>query len=289
MHTSETGHLVRFALKPYTSDMSRHPTWRLLITPPQPGATNMAIDQAIADLYPQQKQPTLRVYRWNPPCLSIGYGQRIARDVDLQACRARGIDVVRRPTGGRAILHDQELTYALVAPVDDPHIAGANVVQSYHAISEALCCGLRLLGITPELAPRPSATSAKSAACFDLPSDYEITIGGRKLVGSAQARRHGVLLQHGSLLLHADPETLGAVLRLPDDLRSNHLAARLIALDEALGEQPSFETVADAIARGLKASWSINLNPGDLTPAERERVARLVEEKFGNWAWTGRR
>jgi lipoyl(octanoyl) transferase len=268
--------------------MPTHATWRLLITPPKPGALNMAVDQALADLYPDQREPTLRLYGWNPPCVSIGYGQRIARDVDLDACAARGIDVVRRPTGGRAILHDQEVTYALVAAVDDPHIAGAGVVQSYRAISEALCLGLQQLGVTTELAPRPAA-SAKSAACFDLPSDYEITVGGRKLVGSAQARRHGVLLQHGSLLLHADPSAIAAVLRLPDELGAEQLAGRLIALDEVLGAQPALDTVAQAIVHGFETSWGIKLVPSDLTAAEQERVAQLAEERFGNWAWTGRR
>jgi lipoate-protein ligase A len=264
-------------------------SWRLLVMEPRPGAENMAIDQAIGELYTAQQQPTLRFYRWAPACLSLGVGQRLARDVDQAACAALGIDIVRRPTGGRAIVHDQEVTYSLVTSSDDVLVRSGSIVQSYRTISAALCVGLAQLGITPELAPRPGAHSAKSAACFDLPSDYEITFKGRKLVGSAQARQQGTLLQHGSLLLHADAAAWTRVLRLPPVLDSAALAQRLIALDEALGYLPSFEAVVAALVRGFEQSWQIALEPGTLTADEADRAAELVAEKYANPAWTARR
>ncbi|HEY0604932.1 MAG TPA: hypothetical protein VGD58_18580, partial [Herpetosiphonaceae bacterium] len=139
--------------------MTTRSTWRLLITPPRSGSENMAIDQAIAERYPVELQPTLRFYRWSPACLSLGIAQRLERDVDQAACAALGIDIVRRQTGGRAILHDQEVTYALVTAADDPLVRASSIVQSYRKISEALCAGLIELGVVPELAARPEAGS----------------------------------------------------------------------------------------------------------------------------------
>lgn len=269
--------------------MSTQAIWRLLVTPPLSGAENMAIDQSIADLYPAQAQPTLRLYRWSPGCLSLGIAQRLARDVDQAACAALGIDIVRRPTGGRAILHDQEVTYSLVTASDDQLIHAGSITESYRRISGALCAGLSALGVAPELAPRPAARSAKSAACFDLPSDYEITLGGRKLVGSAQARQQGVVLQHGTILLHADADAWAQVLRLPESLTAAALSQRLIALDEALGFLPSFEVVAAALIRGFEQSCQIRFEPGDLSSAEEARAAELVRERYANPTWTARR
>lgn len=269
--------------------MRSYESWRLLVTPPLPGALNMAIDQALLETYAAYQRPTLRFYRWSPPCLSLGLAQRLERDVDQTACAELGIDIVRRPTGGRAILHDQEVTYALVMAVDHPFIGGASVVQSYRAISNVLCAGLKELGIIPELAPRPSQQHAPSAACFDLPSDYELTVGGRKLVGSAQARRNGILLQHGTLLLHADIARLAQVLRLPATLSQAALAQRLIALDELLPEPPTFDTVAAALIRGFSHMWQVELTPGELTAGEEQRAAELVRDLYGNAAWTARR
>jgi lipoate-protein ligase A len=257
--------------------------------PPRSGPENMAIDQALAERYLVESQPTLRFYRWSPACLSLGIAQRLERDVDQAACAALGIDVVRRQTGGRAILHDQEVTYSLVTAADDPLVRARSIVQSYRTISTALCAGLAELGVVPELASRPESSSAKSAACFDLPSDYEITLQGRKLVGSAQARKHGVVLQHGTLLLHADACIWARVLRLPADLTGAALAQRLIALDEALGFLPTFEMVVAALVRGFEQTWQITLEPGELSPAEEARAAELVGERYANPAWTALR
>lgn len=277
--------LVRLFLYP----MPNLEAWRLLQTPPLPGALNMAIDHTLLETYPLHPQPTLRFYRWKPASVSLGVAQRLARDVDQAACAELGIDVVRRPTGGRAILHDQEVTYALVIAVNHPLIGGSSVVEAYRAISTALCAGLAALGIAAELAPRAKRQQAQSAACFDRLSDYEITVGGRKLVGSAQARRHGVLLQHGTLLQHADLQRLSRVLRLPPALSEAQLAQRLVALDETLAEPPSFEAVVAALIGGLEQTWPVQLTPGALTHHEQQRAAELVRDVYANPAWTARR
>ena len=146
--------------------------WRLLISPPLDGATNMALDHALARAAGAgQAPPTLRLYRWRPECLSLGYFQPWA-EADAAACAAAGVDLVRRPTGGRAILHADELTYSLSAPADHPGLAG-RILDSYRAISAVLLAGLAHLGVAAEWAAS-AAAGDKSAACFDTPGDYEI-------------------------------------------------------------------------------------------------------------------
>jgi len=248
----------------------------------------MALDQALTEFYPLHSRPILRFYRWSPPSVSLGYAQRFERDVNQTACRAWGVDVVRRPTGGRAVLHEQEVTYALILAVDHPVISSRSIIQSYRVISEALGAGLARLEV-PVAPVVPAPRFGTSAACFDRVGDYELAVDGRKLIGSAQARTNGVLLQHGSILLHADTEKLARVLRLPPSLTSSVLAQRLTALDEVLGRLPSFHEVVAALVQGFQQTWHIQLLPDEPTRDERERVQQLVREKYGNPAWTQRR
>ena len=179
-------------------------SWRLLVTPPADGATNMAIDEAILYALAEGKgQPTLRFYAWEPPCLSLGYNQHW-RDVDEAACRALGYTWVRRATGGRAILHTNELTYSVITRADDPRVAGG-VVESYRQLSRGLLLGLHRLGAQAAQSKGDMPKNpAQGAACFDTPSHYEVTLNGKKLVGSAQVRRKGMVLQHGTLPLDGD-------------------------------------------------------------------------------------
>ena len=225
-------------------------TWRLLNTGHADGATNMAVDEAILLAVAQGKAPpTLRFYGWQPPCLSIGYNQS-AGEVDVERCRERGVDFVRRPTGGRAVLHADELTYSVVAPQDEPRVAGG-VIESYRRLSQGLIAGLRALGVgavqaeewTPQLAAVGARASSgvrqigdgeKPAACFHVPSAYEIAVGGRKLVGSAQVRRRGCVLQHGALPLVGDVARILDFLRVPGG-RREELRERVTSLELALG------------------------------------------------------
>ncbi len=268
--------------------------WRLVIDDALPGALNMARDQAILDLYPLRQQPTLRLYRWSPACVSLGRAQCFERDIDRAACHALNIDVVRRTTGGRAILHEHELTYALIIGLDHPLVARRSVVQSYRAISMALQAGLARLHVHTAFEPehvqhRRAARMAASAACFDQLAAYEITVHGRKLVGSAQARQHDALLQHGSLLLHADAVRWTQALRLPPTLTPDALRHRMIGLDEVLDTVPPFGTLVDALVTGFEATCGVTLVPGTLTGAEAQCATELVTEHYGNAAWTERR
>src|SRR5579863_810911 len=180
-------------------------TWRLIVErEPRTAAENMALDEAIMDAVAAgEVPPTLRFYQWAPPGLSLGKRQPLS-GVDLAACARDGVDVVRRATGGFAILHTDELTYSVATTPDDPRAAGA-ILDAYRSLSQGLLAGLRRLDVPAVMNPVvPGGTHNASAACFEVPSAYEITAGDYKLIGSAQTRPAGRVLQHGSLPLHGD-------------------------------------------------------------------------------------
>ena len=260
---------------------------RLVISPPLDGATNMALDHALARLAGAgNAPPTLRLYRWQPACVSIGYFQSI-NDVDRAECAARGFDLVRRPTGGRAILHDAELTYAVTGSAKHPKLRG-KILDAYASISQALVTGLRQL--VPDLAwSNGDQHHAKSAACFDTPSDYEITVTGKKLVGSAQTRTNGGVLQHGTILLHADVAALTAVLNLPETINADALAERMIALDQASNTPVTFDQTAQALIAGFEQAWNVTFEHGDITPDEWALAEELRAQRYANEAWLSRR
>jgi lipoate-protein ligase A len=268
--------------------MSDYPrtTWRLLRSPPADGATNMAVDEAILRaVATRQVPPTLRFYAWEPACLSLGRAQTAA-DVDLEALRAAGFDLVRRPTGGKAILHVDELTYSVVAPQKDPRVAGA-IVESYRRLSAGLVHGLEQLNVTDLIADqRGKSQRPGGPICFEVPSDYEITIGGRKLVGSAQMRAHDVVLQHGALPLCGDIARICPLLSAhPDPAR---VRARATTVEEALGRPVTWDEAADALAAGFAQALSLRLEPGGLTDEERVWADGLRVERYAADDWTRR-
>jgi lipoyl(octanoyl) transferase len=261
--------------------------WRLLRTGAHGGATNMAIDEAILTAVAEGRSPaTIRFYAWEPPCVSIGYAQSMRDGIDLDACRGHGYTWVRRPTGGRAVLHIDELTYSVTALQVEPRVAG-DIVSSYRRLSQGLLAGLRRLGCRAAQADEQPKLAAKdrSAACFDVPSHYEITALGRKLVGSAQLRRRGVVLQHGALPLIGDVARLADVLALSAEERRvlrSKLLRRAVALDEALGRRLAWDDVADALARGFSDALALTLMPGDLSPYELAEATRLQARYAGD-------
>jgi lipoate-protein ligase A len=271
------------------------PAWRLLNTGSADGPTNMAVDEAIMESVGEGTAlPTLRFYGWRPPCVSIGYAQRLEKEINLERCQADGIQWVRRPTGGRAILHTDELTYSLALTADDPRVRGG-VMESYRRLSQGLLAGLQILGLDVIQAteqPTVAAGSINSAACFDRPSHYEITCQGQKLVGSAQVRRRNAVLQHGSLPLSGDVTRLVQYLRLPtkgmDRLRS-HLKGRAITLSEAMGHQPDWDELTRALAAGFGQALGVEIVPGSLSSEEEARVQQLRSERYASPDWNRRR
>ncbi len=271
-------------------------TWRLLVEDsPRTGAANMAVDQALADgCAAGESPPTLRFYRWSPPAISLGRHQPLA-DIDCAAAARLGYDLVRRSTGGRAILHTDELTYSVAAPADEPRVQGA-VMDAYLRLSGALLCGLQTLGLgVADKAPgHVRAGKEISAACFEVPSAYEITARGRKLMGSAQSRRAGAVLQHGSLPLVGDVTRLVDVLALSKGERARlraQLSSRATTLSAALGVREEddlvrFETVAAALVAGFAQTLNLRLEPGALSAGEEARIEALMVEQFENVEWT---
>ena len=258
------------------------------------GASNMAVDCAILEAVAGgDQQPTLRLYGWKPFCLSLGYGQR-SREVDDDALAERGWDLVRRPTGGKAILHGDELTYSLNLPLDHP-LAGGNVVESYRRISAGLLRALESLGLAA-IAQHQGASARQAdlgPVCFEIPSHYEISVEGRKLIGSAQLRRKGALLQHGTLPLDGDLARICDVLSFDSEKRRTaqklQVRKRAVTLAQVAGRSLSWSTAAAAIEQGFACAFDLEMAPGPLSTAESNRVAELIDERFGNAAWTNKR
>jgi lipoate-protein ligase A len=269
--------------------------FRLLLDRHCDGATNMARDEAIAHSVNAGRQPpTLRFYGWTPPAISLGMSQRIAA-VDEARCTAAGVGIVRRSTGGLAILHTDEFTYSIAMPAGHP-IAEGDVLTSYRRISEAIMDGLRRLGVREVQANKVAKEDkATGPVCFEAPSDYEVvgwapTPDGpplRKLVGSAQWRRLDGVLQHGSLPLHGDIGRICAFLRdAPEPARVRRHAA---TLQEALGRATSWDEVAAAWRLAFAAVLDIDFTPGELTDDELARTDELLRTMYAADAWTRRK
>jgi lipoate-protein ligase A len=251
----------------------------------------MAMDEAILEAVGRSESlPTLRLYAWEPACLSLGYAQPCG-DVDLPRLRARGWEVVRRPTGGRAVLHTDELTYSVIASLNEPRVAGT-VLESYHRLAQALVVALSLLVLPVEIQEHAAVPAAqkKNPVCFEVPSTYEITIDGKKLVGSAQARRKEGVLQHGSLPLTGDLTRILQVLVFPDEVFRTHAAERLLkratTVENALGRVVSWDEAAQAYIAAFRSVLALDLQPGNLTPDEKNRTEELVRVKYGHLSWT---
>lgn len=265
--------------------------WRVIFDTIQTGAANMAIDQAMMEAVAAHKvPPTLRLYAWSPPCLSLGYNQA-ADEIDFEAASAHGWDVVRRATGGKAILHTDEVTYSVALPDDSPLVAGG-IVESYRRLSTALLSALEILGADVDVTSPEAAGQAKGPVCFEVPSNYEITASGKKLIGSAQVRRGGAVLQHGTLPLVGDITRIVDVLCFSDEtdrqLARDRVANRAITLQDVLGQAITWQQAANAIAKGFASTFDLILQPAMLSPAEQDRAEDLINEQYGNRTWTTR-
>ncbi len=201
-------------------------------------------------------------------------------------CRAAGIDVVRRPTGGRAILHTDELTYSVVAPEREPRVVGT-IVESYKRLSAGLLNGLLLVGVPTRQVEQPDGHDRDAGpVCFEVPSNYEIVFDGKKLVGSAQMRRAGVVLQHGTLPLHGDIARISLYLaRHPDQDRVRN---RATTVEAAIGRVVDYETAARLMAEGFAEALQLQLTAGELTPEELAWAEELRRNKYAADEWTYR-
>lgn len=270
-----------------TGNSSGYPpaTWRLISDAPASGAWNMAVDEALLESAGRgDALPTLRLYDWQPACLSLGYAQPLS-DVDEGRLAKRGWEMVRRPTGGRAILHVDELTYSVTGPAHEPRLAG-DILTSYQRLSGAILHALELLGLAVRAEPQAGAANGTTLqpVCFEVPGHYEITFGGRKLVGSAQARRKEGVLQHGTLPLHGDLTRITDALAFESEAdraaAAGRLLARAITVEAALGRNVSWQEAAAAFGAAFSDRLNLTLQPGQLTAAERARAEELTATRY---------
>lgn len=255
--------------------VSLAPRWRLLLSATADAATNMAVDHALFERAAGRDEAVLRIYTWTRPSLSLGMHER-AR-LDPAVASVAGVDVVRRPTGGRALLHHHEVTYSVTAPV-----RGNSLGESYRAINAILLAALHRLGVAASEAERRGrAMSPDGAACFAEPNVGELVVDGRKLVGSAQRRDERSLLQHGSILL-ADDQAMVAKLR---GVRDTLPAAA--TLSGALGREVSVAEVQESLVAALHAIVEAPVEPLDAD----ELMPRVVHHRaqYADPRWTYRR
>jgi lipoate-protein ligase A len=262
--------------------------WRLLHDGPADGPWNMAVDEAMARAVGEhQAPPTLRFYAWGTPSVSFGYLQRTPGGVDLAACRRHGIGLVRRITGGRAVLHADELTYSVAVPLQGPWHS-LPVPEVFARIGCGLMAGFERLGVKARLGESRtlSVGGESGGACFLQRRMPAILVDGRKLVGSAQRRWDRFLLQHGSILLDFDPHLHRLVFpEWPQD----DSTAPVTSLRHLLGTVPPIGDLASALSAGWCAALGGPGVPGELLPSEREAAEGLAEGRYGDPAWTFQR
>jgi lipoate-protein ligase A len=250
-------------------------TWRLILDGELPGPRNMARDAAILEAVSAgSSPPTLRLYGWDPPCLSLGKHQGTDA-ADLAFCRANGVDVVRRPTGGRALLHHLELTYSVVAPLGVAPLP-TSLQDAYRLICSGLVLACRRLGVAAELTggdiklrlPSPTST----VPCFEAPAEGEVVVRDRKLVGSAMRAHAGTILQHGAILLDWDGRLQAGALGLPDD---SVLRSHVTTLGAELGRPVARREVEGSVVSAVTEHLGVTAVPLGLTDDEARREAAL--------------
>jgi lipoate-protein ligase A len=245
-------------------------------------ATDEAIWRAVVEGF---VPPTLRLYAWQPPCLSLGRHQPVA-EVDREALRRAGYDLVRRPTGGRAILHTDELTYSVSIPLTDPRVEGG-ILASCESLSQGLLWAVREeLGGDVAINRRDGGASSQEAVCFETPADFEIVAGGRKLIGSAQMRARGALLQHGTLPLKGDIARICSFLVVSPD--PDRVRERAATLERVSGRSMAWGDAAQAVAKGFAQALNLRLELGELTRREKINISRLHQQKYSARDWTER-
>ncbi|MDT2045495.1 lipoate--protein ligase family protein [Bacillus sp. 1780r2a1] len=273
--------------------------WRFIDSKERSPYYNMALDEALLEWHSTgQIPPTIRFYGWNPPTLSIGYFQKAEKEINFEQVDELGLGFVRRPTGGRGVLHDEELTYSVIVSENYPNMP-KTVTEAYRVISEGLLEGFRSLGLEAYFAiPRTeeeknSLKNPRSSVCFDAPSWYELVVEGRKIAGSAQTRQKGVILQHGSILLEIDEDKLFSVFNYPNDRVKERMQrafrSKAVAINAIAGRKIQMEEAKEAFYKGFASALNIDLEPYELTEEEERYVEELAQKKYASDEWNFRR
>jgi lipoyl(octanoyl) transferase len=273
--------------------------WRFIDSGDCSPAFNMALDEALLEWHSEGKiPPTVRFYGWNPPTLSVGYFQKVEKEIDMDAVRKNGLGFIRRPTGGRGVLHDKELTYSVIVSEAHPAMP-ETVTEAYRVISQGILEGFRLLGLDAYFAvpkteeEKASLKNPRSAVCFDAPSWYELVVEGRKVAGSAQTRQKGVILQHGSILLDLDEDLLFSLFKYPNERVKARLQQnfknKAVAINELTDRKVTISEAKKAFYQGFEKGLDIILEPYTLSEAEVEYVNELARKKYESDEWNFKR
>ncbi|MCE3021646.1 lipoate--protein ligase family protein [Staphylococcus pasteuri] len=273
-------------------------TWNFINTGSKDPYYNMAMDEALLNFVSRGEiDPVIRFYTWNPATLSIGYFQRLKKEIDIEKVKEKGYGLVRRQTGGRGVLHDKELTYSVIVPESHPKMP-TTVTEAYRVISQGLLEGFKNLGFETYFAvprskeEREKLKQPRSSVCFDAPSWYELVVEGRKIAGSAQTRQKGVILQHGSILQDIDVDELFDLFVFKHDRLKNKMKEafvdKAVAINDISEKHITLNEMEDAFKEGFKEGLQIEFKPLTLTDEQMNEVKEL-EEKFRSDEWTYRK
>ena len=257
---------------------------------------NMALDEALLEWHSKGEiGPVLRFYEWAPATLSIGYFQSVSKEIDMEQVTKHGLGFVRRPTGGRGVLHEHELTYSVIVSEDYPNMP-ETVTEAYRVISGGLLEGFRNLGLDAYFSIPESKEeidglkNPKSAVCFDVPSWYELVVEGKKIAGSAQTRQKGVILQHGAILLSLDEEKLVSLFKFKNEEQRGRMLAGLrekaVAIDRLAEREISVDECVSAFSKGFEEALDMKLEPYELSEEQLQYVKVIEQQKYGNADWT---
>lgn len=268
--------------------------WGFLDTGFQSPTFNMALDEALLNWHSKGEiPPIIRFYGWKPATLSIGYFQNAEKEIHLEKVKKLGLGFVRRPTGGKAVLHEHELTYSVIVSEHHPKMP-STVIDSYRVISEGILKGFQHLGLKASFAVpteenRKTLNSSQSAICFHASSWYELVVEGRKIVGSAQTRKKGVILQHGSILLELDREKLLSLFQFPSEkikkTMEKSIVQKAVAINDISPKKISLEEAKDAFYKGFCEALNVELTPFHLTEEQLFFVKKLQQEKYESEDW----
>ena len=272
--------------------------WNFINTGSKNPYYNMAMDEALLNFVSRGEiDPVIRFYTWNPATLSIGYFQRLQKEIDIEKVNEKGFGLVRRQTGGRGVLHDKELTYSVIVPESHPNMP-STITEAYRVISQGLLEGFKNLGFETYFAvprskeEREKLKQPRSSVCFDAPSWYELVVEGRKIAGSAQTRQKGVILQHGSILQDIDIDDLFDMFkfkneRLKAKMKENFVQ-KAVAINDISNQHITLNEMENAFEAGFKKGLNIDFKPLELTEKQLEEVQEL-EDKYRSEAWMYRK
>ncbi|MFC7062735.1 lipoate--protein ligase family protein [Halobacillus seohaensis] len=265
-------------------------TWYFVDSGHLTPAVNMALDETLLNWHSEGKiPPVLRFYGWKPAGLSVGYFQKVKGKIDLDAIKKNGFELVRRQTGGRAVLHDDELTYSVIVSEGHSQMP-ASVKQAYLVLSQGLLEGFKELDISAEFAiPEEKLNSNGSAVCFEEPSWYELIVDGKKAAGSAQTRKKGVILQHGSIPINVDETKLFDMFiykneRIKERARQS-FGDKAVSINNLVEQPIGFDETRKAFKKGFEKGLDINLEPFTLTDEQWKEVYDLAEKRYNHDDW----